>query len=393
MRVHVLAAAIAANVVASMACSAGNEKDGSPSATLGADTGAGGGDGGLAPGFDANDPDAAYDPDAACAAKSFLGAKLPLHVSLVFDVSSSMTSKIATARAGMKEAFTDPRFDDVSVTLFRFGLPGFGADHDKTPFAGPVFLDATGEPKVLSAIDALSPAGSTPLSSGLTSAYQWLWDHGVKDAKAPWFEGKTVVVAVSDGIPSALSMDVSDYVSLVKKARAEKGIDTFVIGTPGASEVGTDGALDGVHGTALLSSMAGAGTDPANLPSGCNPTPSPKSACTGGCACFYDLTSGFSGKALAGVLDSIRKLSNACVYALPPLDPKYDAANPDVNLVEPGGAAKKLPKCADPSAPPAGGCWTWEKEGESVKLHGAACQAVKDDETIRVDILLACKVR
>jgi uncharacterized protein YegL len=368
-----------------VACSAGSDKGGNPGSGPGNGPGPDGGDP-LA--IDGGDFDAGYDPDAACAARVFQGTKLPLHISLVFDVSSSMNGgKLDSAKSGIKSALAEPRFDDVSVTLFRFGISG---EADRTPFAGPVFLDPAGEAAFFPKVDELRPTGTTPLSTGLERAYKWLFDNGAAAGKAPYFTGKTVVALISDGLPSALSLGVDAYKKLVADARG-KGVDTFVVGTLTSDEQGNEGALKDVWGSALLSTMAGAGTEASNLPAGCSPNPNPKNRCIGSCSCFFNLMGGFGATQFADVLDSIRKLSSSCVYALPAQDARYNRASPEVNLFDPAtNSPTNLPRCTDPANPPAGGCWSWEKEGESVKLQGGACDAVKGNEKLRVDILLAC---
>src|SRR5262249_3476608 len=85
------------------------------------------------------------DPDAACAAKSFTGTKIPLAIAIVFDDSGSMAdgspSKMSVAQTGLKKALSDPKFDDVAVGLFKFGYtdPGSfdGCTWDVGPSAAP----------------------------------------------------------------------------------------------------------------------------------------------------------------------------------------------------------------------------------------------------------------
>lgn len=372
----------------SVGCSAGNEKEGA--------TGTLGSDGGLSVdgstiGFDANDPDAPYDPDAACTAKSFAGTKLPLTIAVVFDVSSSMSSggRMTTAQSGLKTAFGDPKFDDVAVGLFRFGfIEGLnGCTSDTKPFFDPAPLKDA-RTSLFAKIDALAPSGATPTYSGLNAAYAWLAPKIL--AKAPPLDGKVAVILVTDGAPTCGYDPVSDYVALVKKGRAAT-IDTFVIGLPGSGEPIEDDP-DNTHSSVLLTRIAAAGTDLANLPPGCATDPKPVSSPVTN-PCYFDLQKdGLSVTTLSNALDSIRKAASSCEYALPSADAKYDLGNPGVVVVDGSGAPKTLPKCVDPASPPPEGCWAWADSAKTrVKILGAACTTVKTDDKARVDVLLQCR--
>lgn len=377
-----------ASVLVVVGCGAGSSKDSEGTPLDGG--GSLGGDADLS-GFDAADPDAPYDPDAACAARSFGGKKLPLTIAITFDESSSMSmgGRMTTAQAGLKKALGDAKFDDVNVALFRFGfIEGLnGCNTDTKPFAGPVAL-GTGRTDFFAAIDKLAPSGATPTYGALNDTYAWLAPQ-IADKK---LDGKVAVVLVTDGAPTCGSHLVSDYGDLVKKGRAAT-IDTFVIGLPGSGETIEDDP-DGTHSSVLLTKIAWAGTDAVNLPPGCDGTPSdPKTPVSS--PCYYDLAkSGLSADSLATALDSIRKATQSCEYALPAVGDKYDLGNPGVVVVDASGVAHALPKCTDPKSPPAGGCWGWSDAGKTkVKIYGAACDLAKSDDKARVDVLLQCRVK
>lgn len=387
---HRQSAVLWLSLFAATACSAGNDKEGA--------TGNLGSDGGLSAdgsviGFDANDPDAAYDPDAACAAKSFSGKKLPLTIAVVFDTSSSMSSggRMTTAQAGLKKAFGDPKFDDVAVALFRFGIiEGLsGCNSDTKPYFDPAPLKDA-RTALFAKIDSLSPSGATPTFSGLNSAYAWLAPK--ISTKTPPMDGKVAVILVTDGAPTCGVDTVAEYVDLVKKGRAAT-IDTFVIGLPGSGEIIRDDP-EGTHSSVLLTKIAANGTDLANLPKGCATDPKPVSSPVSN-PCYFDLQKdGLSVDTLSNALDSIRKAATSCEYALPATDPKYDTGNPGVVVVDGSGTPKTLPKCADPSMPPAEGCWDWADAAKTrVRIVGAACTTVKSDEAARVDVLLQCRAK
>ena len=372
-----------------LGCGAGSEKEGS--------TGTLGNDGGLVAdtslsGFDANDPDAAYDPDAACAAKSFSGAKLPLTIAVVFDTSSSMSTggRMATARSGLKKAFGDPKFDDVAVALFRFGIiEGLsGCNVDTKPYFDPAPLK-TARTDLVAKIDSLAPSGATPTFTGLNAAYAWLAPK--ISTKTPPMDGKVAVILVTDGAPTCGVDTVEEYTALVKKGRAAT-IDTFVIGLPGSGEIIKDDPA-GTHSSVLLTKIAAAGTDLVNLPKGCATDPKSVSSPVSN-PCYFDLKDGLSVDTLSNALDAIRKTATSCEYGLPTTEAKYDTGNPGVVVVDGSGAPKTLVKCVDPAAPPPDGCWTWADAGKTrVKIVGAACTLVKTDEAARVDVLLQCRAK
>lgn len=380
-----------------LGCSAGSEKGTDPTA-LSPDGGLPTGDGSLDPGFDAADPDAVYSPDGACASRSFSGKRLPLAIAIVFDQSSSMSTggRMDTAKAGLKKALSDAKFDDVAVGLFRFGyvdgLSGCTSDAKPTFEPAPLSTARTG---LFSAIDKLSPSGATPTFSALNDAYAWLAPKVL--AKAPPYDGKIAVVLVTDGAPTCGSHTPAEFFDLVAKGR-KATIDTFIIGLPGSGEAfykdsgGGPPPTDNPDTTAVLSKMAAQGTDAANLPPGC--ATDPKLTTKVSNPCYYDLEkSGFSADALASALDGIRKASSACEYAMPAANPLYDSSNPGVVVVDGTGAAKTLPRCSSGPVPPEG-CWDWADAGKTrVKIVGAACATVKADEKSRVDILLQCKVK
>ncbi len=370
-------------------CGANSDKvEGTPS--LG-DSGGLATDGSIDPGFDAKDPDAPYDPDAACAAKSFTGTKLPLTIAITFDVSSSMAmgGRMTTAKDGLKKALGDKKFDDVAVTLFRFGfIEGLsGCTTDTAPFVEPKPL-TTGRTDLFAAIDKLEPSGATPTFTGLNATYAWLAPK-IKD-KVPPMDGKVAVVLVTDGAPTCGTHSVASYIELVKKGR-DATIDTFVIGLPGSGETIKDDPAN-THSSVLLTEIAAAGTDASNLPPGCDMSPSDVTKPVTN-PCYFDLAkSGLSVDTLSNALDAIRKTSSSCEYGLPAAGSIYDTSNPGVVVVDASGTPHTLPKCEDGKPPPSGGCWAWSDMAKTrVKLVGAACDTVKTDEKARVDILLQCR--
>ncbi len=373
-------------VLLALGCSASADND-ELSGYLRSDAARGASADGGVNGLDEADPEAPYDPGAACAAKSFSGKRLPLTVAVVFDTSLSMAAgaRMMTAQAGLKKAFANPKFDDVAVALFRFGVGACLSD--SAPFFGPSALK-DGRAALDAKIDALAPSGLTPTYPGLSAAYASLGPQIA--AKTPPMDGKVAVILVTDGAPTCGVFPVSSYVDLVTKARAEK-IDTFVIGLPGSGEP-ILGDPANTHSSVLLTKMAAAGTDLANLPAGCATDPKPVTAPVSN-PCYFDLQKdGLSVDTLSAALDAIRKATTSCEYALPTDDPKYDLAHPGVVLVDGAGAPKTLAKCEDPASPPAGGCWDWaDPKNSRVKIFGPACALVKSDERARLDILLQCR--
>ena len=386
-------ALLAGLVAVSFGCGASSTQGNENPTLSGGDTGLTSDGSVIDPGLDAAQPDVPYDPDAACAARSFSGQKLPLTIAIVFDESSSMSTggRINIAKSGLKAALTDPKFDDVAVSLFRFGyLSGLsGCTDDTKPFFEPKAL-SVGRTELFSAIDMLSASGATPTFSGLNDAYAWLAPKIA--AKTPPLDGKVAVILVTDGAPTCAVHSLAEYVALVKKARSAT-IDTFVIGLPGSGAPIEDDPA-GTHTSVLLTEIAAAGTDATNLPKDCDAAPTPVTAPVKK-PCYFDLEKdGLSVDTLSKALDSIRKASSSCEYGLPTAGPAYDSTNPGVVVVDGAGTAHTVAECADPKSPPPDGCWVWSDAKKTrVRIVGAACDIAKTDDKSRVDVLLQCRVK
>lgn len=384
-----------------LACGAsGGPKGGDDS--LDASVGGGDKDSGVDPGFDVSSPgldvggsDTNFDKDAACAAKSYGGQKIPLAIAIVFDQSGSMStgspSRLTIARNGVEKALSDPKFDDVAVGLFRFGYSsGFnGCIWDSTPTAAPMPL-STARTTLFAELGKLKADGSTPTYDGLNAAYAWLQPKVI--AKAAPYDGKTAVILVTDGAPTCGTQTPDDYVALVAKGR-KANMDTFFIGLPGSDEHFDSADSSSPLTSSLMSKMAANGTDLANLPAGCDTDPSPMSS-PPKVPCYFDMSSGVTTDGIAAALDNIRQVSSSCEYIMPASDPSYDSAHPAVYVTDAAGAKKDLPQCIAGGTPPAGGCWDWTDATHShIKIFGDGCKTVQTDSKATVDILLPCKLK
>jgi hypothetical protein len=351
---------------------------------------------GAPPTLDAGGTDSTFDPDAACAAKSFGGQRVPLALAIVFDVSNSMNSgtpkRIAIAKDGVKKALANPLLDDVAVGLFRFGwteggLFGDGCKWDVEPHFTPTALK-TGRTDLFTRVDALKAEGSTPTYGGLNAAYGWLSPR-VLSKTAP-YDGKTAVILVTDGAPTCGSYSPDDYIALVQKGR-KATIDTFIIGLPGSDEHFAGGGSSAPSTGAVMSKMAANGTDLPNLPAGCDTDPSPMTSHPAK-PCYFDMSKSVSVDALAAALENISKAAGSCEYLIPTGDPRYDTTHPSIYVTDGAGKRTEIPKC-DGGPVPATGCWDWTDAAHtSVKLVGAGCDTMRKDPKSNVDLLLPCKV-
>jgi hypothetical protein len=394
--------AVAFSAVFAAACSAGNSDKGD-NASLG-DTGetdsgakddASSFDVDPGPGLDAGGDSSTFDPDAACAAKSFGGTRIPLALAIVFDESGSMDdgtpSRISIAKEGVKAALSDSKFDDVAVGLFRFGYTsGFsGCTWDTTPTAAPVPLK-TGRTALFAEIDKLKASGSTPTYDALNAAYAWLAPKVL--AKSPPENGKVAVIVVTDGAPTCGTWTPDDYIALVAKGRTAT-IDTFFIGLPGSDEHWDSTDDTSASTSAVMSKAAAVGTDPENIPAGCDADPSPMSSPPSK-PCFFDMSAGVTTDGLAAALDNIRKATSSCEFILPTGDASYDPTHPGVFVTDGTGTRVEMPKCVDPKTPGPAGCWDWSDAAHThVKIYGGGCTTVQTDGKAKVDILLPCKVK
>lgn len=186
---------------------------------------------------------------ATCNGTSIEAEPLPVDMIILMDRSVSKgyavgsdaaTSAIAgqTTRwqvltAAMQALATDATASQIGVSITFFSLNGGTADSpncDPNQYTTPVvplgLLGTTG-PQIVSAMQALKPAGLTPIVPALTGAFRYAMAEKQKDSTR-----EKVVVLISDGFPTQCTLkSPSDVVDVINEAAtAPIPVRTFVIG-------------------------------------------------------------------------------------------------------------------------------------------------------------------
>jgi hypothetical protein len=336
----------------------------------------------------------------ACNATSYVSEEVPSSILFVLDRSGSMVCNappVQTSDACNTHTMrADPNqpskweittqalngaFAGLSGSTGAIGLSLFSSDGfcgvDSVPIAELAPASAVQLQALSDAMAASSPAGGTPIVGGVIQAYHHLHE----ELHAP---GNRYVVLITDGEESCGTKgDGTDPADLeaararllgveVQKAR-EANIKTFVVGVPGSE--GARGFLS------QLAFLGGTARDPNCVHDG-----SPAGNC------HFDLTTQAD---FAGVLgDTLGKIGGkalGCEFKTPP------GGNGLVNVQY--SRAGGEPICfAQDAAPCEGGAngWQFAKDAAGnddptrVVLCGPACEAVKEDPTTKVDVVLGC---
>lgn len=371
-----------------MACSAASDRDGGAAPLDGGgglqlDAGGGTGLGGDAAPVDAP----GIDPDAACLTTKTAAKATPAHLLFQLDVSGSMncppsdgvsatcassaSSRWSVFRAELKKALAAlPDHNSAGLMHYPTGTGTFSGDPTgcvpASPDVAPGLLSTT-RAKIGAALDARTPAGGTPTHDAVKVALSTL--------QATKADGNRFLVLATDGNATfcagcdiscnsaALAAD-SDAMIKEVEAAAKAGVRTFVIGVPGSQGF-----------RAVLSRMAEAGGTKAK----------PGCSSSGPEYCHWDMTTATDfGAALKAVLAAIGGAALSCEYPLPPKDGSFDPTKVNVRLSS-GGTSTDLPR--DPSH--ADG-WDYSEDGNSVVLHGPACEQAKATSDGSVTLLFGC---
>lgn len=365
----VLAAAFLAPAITLCACGGGNETTSAGGGGSGSGAGGGSGGGFLAGG---GPPVTTIPEDAACATSSVEGKTLPVTMFIMFDRSGSMLEdqKWFGAKAALTVFFQDPATAGLSVGLrfFPDDAPAAGCndqacsvDACAEPLVPPAPLTAapaSGDPQQKALVDAVeskSPAGETPMFAALGGAEKWAKENAKEG------EIRTVVVLVTDGLPTTCNTDVTAIANLAKDARDTKGVLTYAIGMPGSDEA----QLDAI--------AAAGGTEEAFL------------------ASAGDLSS-----KLVEALLSIQKAQISCTYDVPqPAEPGdvIDPGKVNVNYHDGSGTFVTMPKVDGAAACSGGHEWYYDDPAapKLIQLCPATCTALQANSKALIKILLGCE--
>ena len=321
----------------------------------------------------------------ACETASAFADPLPSTLLLQVDTSGSMNCAATAASCAVGDptpAPDDSRYD-VFLSVLSEALASLpdatrvGAMHYPVTFScardealvdvGPL---ATTRAPIASALRAITPEGITPTRDAVTFALGRLRASSADEARYLVLatDGAATVCLGCDAACSweAMDRDHAALVEDVRRAAADDGIRTFVIGVPGSASY-----------RGVLSRMASAA---GSARPGCSDA--------GPLYCHYDLTdpSLDFATALREVLGEIGESVLSCEYTIPPNpDGAFDATKVNVRLVDDAGDTTTIPR--DPSR--ADG-WDYTDDGARILLHGPACERAQSLRMGRIDVLFGC---
>jgi von Willebrand factor type A domain len=270
--------------------------------------------------------------------------------------------------------FRDAKDNGLGVGMIYFGPDG------SYPAAADVPIRAVDESHFLKLMQRIAkfPDGGTPTEEALTGAYNELDSY---EGVAPLpKKAKKVVILLSDGEPNG---DKSDIYTLVDKyaKRVKDPVLTYSVG------VGNPSGGFGYDPKFMAQVAIKGKTARPN----CNPN-----ATSGNNYCHFQVTPGSgSTAALAAqfvkALTDIRGEANACEVALELVDTRGQPANPEFITVTTVDAETKAEK--GKLAKSATDGWTFDDEANPTRviINGPACDTLKADKTLGVQVKLGCK--
>ena len=337
--------------------------------------------------------------DKGCATGRSSTQRSPVYLQFVLDASGSMYKQNKwDAVFSALGTFIDAQAA-VSDPGFGFGLTVFSGAADPTNGFGPYptvrdvpvrAMDEEQRSALHRRLDNNNPEGATPTLRALTGAYGALAKFAPESPLLPG--GKKAVVLMTDGVPESrpgptdpVTPTAIEQDACIERAKdalldAEGGpIQTLVVGVGPFPP--TDPAQ---YDPAFLGRLAQAG---GLAPAGCNPgeTSDP------GKACYFQITPGDEktadvlAKEFLAAIEAIRGLVTSCEFIL---DVSSSQVDPDkVNVTYLDGSGVEHPLKQDLR-----NGWTYDDPARPTKvlLHGAACEAVKRDPRVKVDIVLGC---
>jgi uncharacterized protein YegL len=338
----------------------GSDGDDGTSHGSGNGNGNGSGDGSFDPGGGSQPSDGSFD---ACATASDEAKLIPVNMYLTVDKSGSMddNNKWVNARTAFTQFFQDPSADSLNVAL-RF-WPDQGCDDgcNNTPCAQPQvslgsLKDAAQEQALVGLFNAKQPNGNTPTSAALGGATQWAIEH----TNATGGKEKTVVVLLTDGIPTACDENINNIAAIAKYAYDTAGVLTFAVGLQGSQE-------------AQMNIIAQ----------------------QGGTTKGYFIGNNNAAADLLKALKDIQQSVLACSFQMPVSDDPNMPVNPaliNITYVASNGTKTTLKQVADASQCGPDGGWFYDnpQSPQIIELCDASCQLVQGDENGKIEIIVGC---
>jgi hypothetical protein len=305
----------------------------------------------------------------SCAGSSATATITPVDMFFMIDKSGSMAAQglWTPATSALNQFFQDPQSAGINAALRFFpdnspstcDSPSCDLTNCSQPLVSLGALTAasaptdTQEQALVSAINANSPGGGTPMYAALGGAEQWAVAYQQANPKH-----QVVVVFLTDGYATSCDTDTTDIDGLAGNAFTTAGVLTYVIGLQGSN-------------TAQLNDMAQkGGTGSAFIISGTN--------------------SATVSSQLAAALQQIRGQSVSCSFPLPSLN-QYDPSNVQV-IYTPGNgsAAQSLAKNAALANCGMGWYYDNNQNPTLVNLCPMTCGTIQGDPGAQIQVKLAC---
>jgi len=356
-----------------------------------------------------------------CSAESYKSDELPANILFLVDRSGSMlcnppptqttmscdmlaepedpaqASKWEITTDALKTVIADleTQGSTASVGLVFFSTDDYcGVNSEPTVGVNPISGPQVGA--LSAALDAIRPAGQTPIVGGTILSYAYLHQEA-NDApgctEPCGAHGNRFVVLITDGEDScpeppreedaaACGDSCTDYLIDTEAPKAlEANIRTFVIGAPGSE-----------NAAGFLSDLAfEGGTARAD---GCSHD---RGAASGDCHFDMTATADFAGD-LAAALQEISGAALGCEFAVPEPEGSLDPSLVNVQYTGGEGADPICFRQDAATACDSANGWQFAKNPDGsddltkVVLCGAACDAVRNDSEAQVDVILGCDV-
>jgi hypothetical protein len=276
--------------------------------------------------------------DMECGGQEFALTRIPPNVMLVLDRSGSMSDAIASGSKTTKYADLTSAMKSLVSTYdaqMRLGATFFASDNNCGAGTPGAIAAANGQ-SILAAVAAHSPGGNTPTATTLDAVIQ---SKALTDATRANY-----VVLATDGEPNCGDTDVTSRIT--KLYGATPSVSTFVIGIGAATN--TD--------PTLLNAWADAGH-----------------TARSGATHYYQTNSSAD---LMAAFDAIAGGIVSCDFQM-------TEAAPDPTLIT-------VTENGTPVSPSPTVGYTYDPATNTVTLHGAACDALKNDASTKVSVVYGC---